>query len=110
MNLKKIKIIADEKEMTLTHIAEKIDMSIQNLHKCFKNNRIEAGDLEKIANVLEVSVLSFFDESETEKSTKTTKSCQYCKNQKEINQLLKEKIWLLEDKLEGYGYIKKTVA
>jgi transcriptional regulator with XRE-family HTH domain len=104
MNLLKIKKISEEKGITLTLIAEKIDMSVQNLHKCIKGNRIEAGDLEKIAEVIGVSVTYFFDENMSV-STSTPKqknaSCSGCKDKEKIIRLLEDKIDLL-DKLEKY--------
>jgi hypothetical protein len=37
-------------------------MSEQNLHRCVRENKIQAQDLERIAKELHVSVLEFFDE------------------------------------------------
>ena len=62
MNLIQIKKKSAEKEISITRLADKVGMSSQNLHKCIRDNRIEASDLEKIAKVLESSILLFFDE------------------------------------------------
>ena len=44
-------------------LALDIGMSEQNLHRCIRNNKIQAADLEKIAILLKVDVRIFFDES-----------------------------------------------
>jgi len=62
MNLEKIKILSEKKKITLTDIANKIDMSYQNLNRCIRENKIQAQDLEKISSVLKVPVSYFFDE------------------------------------------------
>ena len=60
MNLLKIKKKSDELNISIRLISAKIGMSEQNLHKCIRDNRIEAGVLEKIAAVLDISVSYFF--------------------------------------------------
>lgn len=62
MNLIRIKNIAEKKKISIRQIALKIDMSEQNLHKCIKDNRIEAEYIEPIAQILGVPVNYFFDE------------------------------------------------
>lgn len=63
MDLQRIKIEAEKKGITFKSIAASIDMSEGNLHRCVRENRIAAQDLEKIARLLKVSVGTFFDES-----------------------------------------------
>lgn len=62
MSILKIKSLAETKGVTIRKLAQEIGMSEQNLHKCFKRNSIETKHLEKIAQVLNVSVGYFFDE------------------------------------------------
>lgn len=62
MNLQRIKIIAESKRKEFKSLAKAIGMSEGNLHRCVRENKIQAQDLEKIAKVLKVSVLEFFDE------------------------------------------------
>lgn len=38
-------------------------MSEANLHRCINNNKIQAGDLEKIASLLGVPISYFFDDA-----------------------------------------------
>jgi hypothetical protein len=40
-------------------------MSEQNLYRCFRINKIQAEDLEKIAHSLQVSIETFFEENVT---------------------------------------------
>jgi DNA-binding Xre family transcriptional regulator len=65
MNLLIIKDILEEKEVSILSLAEAIGMTPQNLHRCFKFNKIQAGDLEKIAKSLEIPIGTFFEENVT---------------------------------------------
>ena len=67
-------------------------MSTANLHKCIRDNRIEAGDLEQIAQILEVPITSFFDEFEPVLDP----------NYAEILDLQRKYIASLEKRLEEY--------
>ena len=61
MNLLKIKDLCERKEGGLKRLAEDIGMSEQNLHRCINLNKMQAGDLEKVAITLGVSIGYFFD-------------------------------------------------
>jgi len=104
MVLSEIKKIAEEREKALSKIAVQIGMSPNNLHKCIRDNRMEAGQLEKIAEILDVSVLVFFDEginliaSEVRKKKKSA-HCTGCIDKSEIISLQRDKISLLERNL-----------
>lgn len=63
MNLEVIKKFSEKREGGLKKLALDIGMSEQNLHRCIRNNKIQAADLEKIAILLKVDVGIFFDES-----------------------------------------------
>lgn len=63
MNLEVIKKFSEKREGGLKKLALDIGMSEQNLHRCIRNNKIQAADLEKIAILLKVDVRIFFDES-----------------------------------------------
>lgn len=62
MKLIQIKEIAEKKGIAITYIAESIDMSPQNLHRCIRINQIQSHQLEIIAKILEVPVSIFFDD------------------------------------------------
>lgn len=64
MNLLVIKEIAEKKNVSIRKLADSIEMSEQNLHRCIRINQIQAHLLEKIANILETPVEYFFN-SET---------------------------------------------
>lgn len=68
MNLQTIKTKIEERKFPggIKGLAEAVGMTEQNLHRCVRENKIQAQDLEKIASVLNVSIVEFFDE---EKST-----------------------------------------
>jgi DNA-binding Xre family transcriptional regulator len=90
MNLLKIKKKCEEIDISIRALSAKIEMSEQNLHKCIRDGRIEAGALEKIAKVLSVHVSYFFDEVEPVHSAKDS----------EIIELQRKYISLLEKRLE----------
>ena len=62
MNLEQIKICAERERIPFKVLASQIGMSEGNLHRCVRENKIQAGDLEKIAKILRVPVTVFFDE------------------------------------------------
>ena len=63
MNLQLIKDYCEKRSGGLRQLAEDAGMSEPNLHRCIRINKIQAGDLEKIAKILRVPVTVFFDES-----------------------------------------------
>lgn len=62
MNLEAIKNFSEKRDGGLKKLAADIGMSEQNLHRCIRNNKIQAADLEKIALLLKVDIRIFFDE------------------------------------------------
>lgn len=62
MNLDAIKKFSEKREGGLKKLAADIGMSEQNLHRCIRNNKIQAADLENIALLLKVDIRVFFDE------------------------------------------------
>lgn len=62
MNLQSIKFYCERRPGGLRQLAEEAGMSEANLHRCIRNNKIQATDLEKIARLLQVSIVEFFDE------------------------------------------------
>ncbi|MDR3141244.1 MAG: helix-turn-helix domain-containing protein [Tannerellaceae bacterium] len=65
MNLLIVKDILEKKNISIRYLADAIGMSEQNLYRCFRENKIQAGDLEKIAHSLQVSIGTFFEEKVT---------------------------------------------
>lgn len=65
MNLQIIKLKVESKRFQggIKGLAEAVGMTEQNLHRCVRENKIQAQDLERIAKALGVSVLEFFDEA-----------------------------------------------
>jgi transcriptional regulator with XRE-family HTH domain len=92
MNLLKIKKRCDEIDISIRSLSAKIEMSEQNLHKCIRDSRIEAGVLEKIAKVLDVPISYFFDEVEPVHNAKDS----------EIVEIQRKYISLLEKRLEEH--------
>ena len=62
MNLQLIKDYCEKRPGGLRQLAEDAFMSEPNLHRCIRINKIQAGDLEKIAKELRVPISVFFDE------------------------------------------------
>ena len=61
MNLEIIRTLVEKRVGGLRKLASDIDMSEANLHRCINNNKIQAGDLEKISIHLGVDIRVFFD-------------------------------------------------
>ena len=61
MNLMVLRKLSERYDGGLKRLAQDIDMSEANLHRCINNNKIQASDLEKIAIKLDVDVRVFFD-------------------------------------------------
>lgn len=62
MNLDVIKKLTASYDGGLKKLAADAGMSEQNLHRCIRNNKIQASDLENIARLLKVDVRLFFDD------------------------------------------------
>jgi DNA-binding Xre family transcriptional regulator len=63
INLLKIRTLAENRAGGVRKLASDIGMSEANIHQCITANKIQAGDLEKIAHELNVPVGYFFDEA-----------------------------------------------
>ena len=61
MNLMLLRTLTEHYDGGLKKLAQDIEMSEANLHRCINNNKIQASDLEQIAIRLNVDVRSFFD-------------------------------------------------
>lgn len=66
MNLQRIKTLAESERVEFKALAKAIGMSEGNLHRCVRENKIQAQDLEKICCVLHVKIGYFFDEDNFE--------------------------------------------
>lgn len=73
MDLSIIRTLAQSHKGGIRNLAYQIGMTEANLHRCINNNRIQAGDLERVASILGVSPLDFFDKSNNTKDSLTTK-------------------------------------
>lgn len=62
-NLQLIKDIAERKNIPLATIASELGITPQALSKLMRNNSTKIDTLEKIAQILKVSVTVFFDEN-----------------------------------------------
>lgn len=67
MYLELIKTEAERRKIPFKRIAAGIGMSEGNLHRCVRENRIQAQDLENIAKILKVNISIFFDGQESAK-------------------------------------------
>lgn len=61
MNLQMIKNYCEIREGGVKQLAKDIGMSEPNLHRCIRLNQIQAGDLERIAQALNVNISVFFN-------------------------------------------------
>lgn len=58
----------------LKKLAADVGMSEQNLHRCIRNNKIQAADLEKIAFLLKADIRIFFDDEVSRLSNNTVET------------------------------------
>lgn len=68
MDLQLIKFYCERRPGGLRQLAEEAGMSEANLHRCIRNNKIQASDLEKLAQLLKVRIGEFFDEVDEDHS------------------------------------------
>jgi transcriptional regulator with XRE-family HTH domain/DNA-binding Xre family transcriptional regulator len=91
MDLLTVKNLCENKPGGIKKLAEDIGMTEANLHRCIRLNKIQASDLEKIAQVLNVDVSVFFGSEEQMRCMKRSKlsrrlgeliaSCEFTKAQ-----------------------------
>lgn len=74
MNLEVIRKLSENRGGGMKKLAADVGMSEQNLHRCIRNNKIQAADLEKIALLLKVDIRLFFDEEVSKLSDKSVQS------------------------------------
>lgn len=61
MDLSILRTLSEKYDGGLKKLAQDINMSEANLHRCINNNKIQASDLEMIAIKLDVDVRLFFN-------------------------------------------------
>lgn len=62
MNISVLHQLLEQQDASMGEIAEAIGMSKANLYRCIREETIKAQDLEAIARVLGISILTFFPE------------------------------------------------
>ena len=102
MNYSVIRNRVEQKGFTLKFFLERIGMTRQGFEPAIVNDTVSAKVLMKMSEVLGVPVSLFFCENETASGLRNGKSCQGCKDKQKIIQLLEDKIYLLEEKLDRY--------
>jgi len=97
----KIKILLNQKNLTIDALSEKIDMTASGFHYAVKNKSLKVKDLQKIAEVLEVPVAYFFEEGEPSPVKKNISNNLEAENKKLLieNSQLKDEISKLKDKI-----------
>lgn len=65
MNLEIIRKLSENRGGGMKKLASDVGMSEQNLHRCIRNNKIQAADLERIAELLKVDIRVFFSNETT---------------------------------------------
>lgn len=93
MNLQPLKQYGEHYPGGLRKLAADVGMSESNLHRCIRNNKIQAGDLEALSLRLGIGVEIFF--AEAAKSKERAENSQYG----DIS-WLQEKIALLEQRIK----------
>ena len=66
LNLQKVRDLSKDKNIPLSDVAEKLDMSPQALSRMLRENSTKVSTLEQIASIFGVSVSYFFDEDTIE--------------------------------------------
>lgn len=117
MHLQLIKRIVEQKNLDFKGLALAIGMSEGNLHRCVRENKIQAGDLEKISNVLGVSISIFFDNPKdvvdrmlSERETRvSTEEAVVTERLKRLEDLLAEKDKRIKEKDERISELKERI-
>lgn len=65
MDLNLIRTLCEKRKGGISGLAKSIGMTVQNLHRCIRENKIQAQDLEKICCVLNVPITVFFNSLES---------------------------------------------
>lgn len=102
MKLYIIKKLCETREGGLTKLAMEIKMSYTNLHRCIRENKIQAQDLEIIAKILEVPISIFFDDeyasiNDNQKQIKRNET-NIESEQKRLQELIAEKDKIIKSK------------
>jgi DNA-binding Xre family transcriptional regulator len=74
MNLEIVRKLSENRGGGLKKLAADVRMSEQNLHRCIRNNKIQAADLEKIAFLLKADIRIFFDDEVSRLSNNTVET------------------------------------
>ena len=74
MNLEIVRKLSENRGGGLKKLAADVGMSEQNLHRCIRNNKIQAADLEKIAFLLKADIRIFFDDEVSRLSNNTVET------------------------------------
>lgn len=64
-NLQRIKNLAEERNISIRELAERVGLKENQIHVMCRTNSTKIDTLEKIAAELHVSILEFFDKEET---------------------------------------------
>ncbi|MBD5314681.1 MAG: hypothetical protein HDS08_00725 [Bacteroides sp.] len=102
MNLQLIKRYGDSYPGGLKRLAADAGMSEANLHRCIRNNKIQAGDLEALSQRLGVEIGIFF--AEASNAVETQSDSQHG----EVS-WLHEKIALLEQRIKDKDELIKML-
>ncbi len=62
MNLQRIKLLAEQQNISIRKLSNVIDKTEQGLHSAIRNNTLKAADLDLIAKALNVSISIFFED------------------------------------------------
>ena len=103
----KIKLLCDEKRISIPELSEKIGLSKTGLYKSIANKTMKVDTLEKIAETLGVSIYEFFEfdiNSSTQKNIDARRDD--LQTQLETIELLEKELNAIERDL---SYIEKTV-
>lgn len=103
MNLQLIKQYSENYPGGLRKLAVDAGMSEANLHRCIRNNKIQAGDLKALSLRLNVEIDIFFAEGSKAKETQTN-------GQYGDVSWLHEKISLLEQRIRDKDELIKILS
>ena len=100
MDLSAIKKFCSKRKGGLKRLAADIEMSEPNLHRCIRENKIQASDLEKISRLLGVDIRVFFDELPHENPVTITApiTAKLGNEEYHLREIIAEKDKILEEK------------
>jgi transcriptional regulator with XRE-family HTH domain len=102
MNINKIRKLLKEKEITQNDIASQMGLSGNAISQALKKGDFKVSFLEKLAEILEVPIVCFFEEDDKLSNGFKQIANGHGNSQNFVLKTEHEKVMVLEEKIKGY--------